>query len=156
AALRKAEQALNREDIGRAQREAASGPMRTVSGAIGTLKKVTLNDIALQTGVEFNDPWGDQPLLQNTEVILYHTVFSFVLDKNGEPFDMNGRLHYPILVPEPGSQMRRQCPPPGGVFVSVQKYGFQNYRIANGKIDKVLFGGVGGFEEYGYGYSGKH
>jgi hypothetical protein len=156
AALEKVERALNRADIAQAQQVAATGPTPTVNRAIGTLAKVTLNDIALQTGVQFDDAWSDQPLLASTEVILYHTVFSFVLDKRGEPFDMNGRLDYPILVPEPGSQMRRSCPPPGGVSVSVQKYGFQNYHIANGKIDKVLFGGVGAFEEYGYGYSGQH
>ncbi|MEO8018237.1 MAG: hypothetical protein ABI769_10515 [Pseudomonadota bacterium] len=156
AAIDQAELALNRADIANATIVATSGPTPTINKAIGTLKKVTMNDIERQTQVQLHDAWSDQPLYSNTELILYHSVFSFVLDKNGEPYTINGRLDYPILVPEPGSQMKRHCPPPGGVFVSVQKYGFQNYRIEQGRIDKVLDGGVGGFEEYGYGYSGPH
>ncbi len=155
-ALERADRAMNRRDIARAQKAGMSGRTPKVNEAIATLRRVTLNDIKTQAGVQFPYAWGDRPLIEDTEIILYHSVCSFVLDKHGEPFDVHGRLDYPILVPEPGSQMKRHCPPPGGVFVSVQKVGFQNFRIANGRIDKVLEGGVGGFEEYGYGYSGPH
>ena len=156
ASLDRANAAIQRLNLAVAQGVATRGATPLVNRTVGTLKKVTLADIQLQTQVEFPKTWADRPLYGDTELILYHSVYSFVLDRNGEPTTLGGRLDYPILVPEPGSQMRRHAPPPGMVAVSVQKYGFQNFGIVDGRIVKLLEGGVGGFEEYGYGYSGPH
>jgi hypothetical protein len=42
--------------------------------------------------------------------------------------------------------MRRFVPSPG-LYVSVQKFGFSTFRVDGSSISKVLFGGVGGFQE---------
>jgi hypothetical protein len=127
----------------------------TIAGAVGLLSSLSLRDLSRATGVTFTVPDLDAKLVGLTEVILYHSVYTVVLDRQGEPFDLYGRLDYPILVPEPGSQMQRNCPPPG-VYISVQKYGDGSFRIGEGAITKLLFGGAGSFVEYGYGYSGPH
>jgi hypothetical protein len=127
----------------------------TIAEAVRLLSSLSLRDLSRATGVTFTVPDLDAKLVGLTEIILYHSVYTVVLDGQGEPFDLHGRLDYPILVPEPGSQMQRNCPPPG-VYISVQKYGDGSFRIGEGPITKLLFGGAGSFVEYGYGYSGPH
>jgi hypothetical protein len=127
----------------------------TIAEAVRLLSSLSLRHLSRATGVTFTVPDLDAKLAGLTEVILYHSVYTVVLDRQGEPFDLHGRLDYPILVPEPGSQMQRNCPPPG-VYISVQRYGDGSFRIGEGPITKLLFGGAGSFVEYGYGYSGPH
>ena len=135
----------------------AAGVLKTptIAEAVGLLSSLSLRSLSRATGVTFTVRDLDAKLAGLTEVILYHSVYTVVLDRKGEPFDLHGRFNYPILVPEPGSQMQRNCPPPG-VYVSVQKYGDASFRIGEGPITKLLFGGAGSFVEYGYGYSGPH
>jgi hypothetical protein len=127
----------------------------TVTGAVKLLSSLSPSDLSRATGVTLKVPDLTAKLVERTEVILYHSVYTVVLDREGEPVNLRGRLHYPILVPEPGSQMQRNCPPPG-VYVSVQRYGDGSFRIGEGPIRKLLFGGAGSFVEYGYGYRGPH
>jgi hypothetical protein len=140
----------------------ASGTTPTVRRVIGTLSGVSVQDIERQTGLDVRAADSTEKLIANTRVILYHSVFTFVLDRDGNPFDLRsmpdarGLLDYAILVPSPGSQMQRNLPPPPAVYVSVQKYGYSNFFIDKGVIRKLPTGGVGGFVEYGYGYSGPH
>ena len=63
-ALERAERAMNRAEIARVQSAAMSGTMPIVNKVIGTLKQVTLNDIELQTKVQFPKEWGDRPLIE--------------------------------------------------------------------------------------------
>jgi len=141
---------------------AFKGITPTVKAAIARLRSTNLNDIQRHTGVKFDPAYADVPLIRNTGFILYHSVISFVLDKKGEPFDLRfsregkGMIDYPILIEGPGEQMRRSVPADDGVYVSVQKYGFGKFRLNDAGITKLLFGTVGGFTEYGYGYSGPH
>jgi len=146
-----------------AERLAAfKGYTPTVNGAIARLRSTTLNDLTKHTGAKFESAYGDVPLINNTEFILYHSVCSFLLDKNGEPFDLRlsregqGLIDYPILIEGPGEQMRRSVPADDGVYISVQKSGDSKFRLNDSGITKLLFGTVGGFTEYGYGYSGPH
>ena len=155
-ALQQAIEAASRLLADKKLYEPASGSTPLVTGAVKALSTVTLQDIQQQTQVEFKSAYADVPLIKSTQVILYHSVYTVVLDAKGEPFNLNGRLDYPILVPKPGSQMQRHVPPPGALHVSVQKYGFQAFSIMDSCIRKNLASGVGGFEEYGYGYSGPH
>lgn len=151
-ALDRADHALRHAKLS----SAVKGPTPLVDGAIRTLSELTLNDIERKTKVTFDPKFADTKLINSTEIILYHSVYTVLLDRHGNPIDLFGRVHYSILVPAPGSQMQRNIPPPGAVYVSVQKYGYSNFRIKGANIEKVLFGGVGGFVEYGYGYSGPH
>jgi hypothetical protein len=142
--------------------QAFQGHTPTVNAAIARLRSTTLNDITRHTQVQFDQAYADVPLIKNTEFILYHSVVSFVLDKDGEPFDLRlsregkGMIDYPILIEYAGEQMKRSVPADDGVYVSVQKYGFGKFRLNDTGITKLLFGTVGGFTEYGYGYSGPH
>ena len=131
------------------------GSAPTVVDALNLLSTLTQHDLSRATGVQLKSPWADDKLISRTAVVLYHSVFSVVLDKEGEPYDLGGWLEYPILVAPPGSQMQRNLPQKG-VYVSVQQYGDGNFRLGPGGIKKVLFGGVGSFIEYGYGYGGPH
>lgn len=141
---------------------AFKGITPTVNAAIARLRSTNLNDIQRHTGVKFDSAYADVPLIRNTDFILYHSVISFVLDSKGEPFDLRfsregkGMIDYPILIEGPREQMRRSVPADDGVYVSVQKYGFGMFRLNDAGITKLLFGTVGGFTEYGYGYSGPH
>jgi hypothetical protein len=133
-----------------------------VANAIRQLSGCTLADLRVTTGAQLRSAYEDDKLIDHTEILLYHSVFTVVLDRAGKPFDLRvdeahaGRLDYALLLPPPGSQMRRSLPPPGGVNVSVQRSGDGQFRIEEGKIVKKLEGGVGGFAEVGYGYTGKH
>jgi hypothetical protein len=162
----KAMQAVARKfdsDRWTAERLAAfKGYTPTVNAAIARLRSTTLNDITRHTGVKFESAHADVPLINNTEFILYHSVCSFLIDKDGEPTDLRltrdgeGLVDYPILIEAPGEQMRRSVPADDGVYISVQKYGDSKFRLNDTGITKLLFGTVGGFTEYGYGYSGPH
>ena len=157
-------QAAARFEANKAAADASQPYSRTplVNNAIRQLSSYTLADLRTATSAKLQSPWEDDKLIEHTNVILYHSVVTMVLDKAGNPFDLRytpdrrGLLDYAVLVPEPGSQMRRALPNPGGVTVSVQRYGDTTFRIENDKISKVLFGGVGSFREVGYGYTGKH
>jgi hypothetical protein len=133
-----------------------------VDEAIRQLSIYRLIDLRYATNATLQSPFEDDKLIEHTEVILYHSVFTVVLDRTGNPFDLRtradrgGLLDYGLLLPPPGSQMKRALPRPGGLNVSVQHAGDTTFHIEEGKVTKVLFGGVGGFQEYGYGYSGKH
>jgi hypothetical protein len=134
----------------------------TVNAAIARLRSTNLNDIQRHTGVKFDPAYADVPLIRNTGFILYHSVISFVLDTKGEPFDLRfsredkAMIDYPILIEGPGEQMRRSVPADDGVYLSVQKYGLGTFRLNDAGITKLLLGTVGGFTEFGYGYSGPH
>jgi ribulose-5-phosphate 4-epimerase/fuculose-1-phosphate aldolase len=157
-------QAVARYDAHRAAAEASPPYTRTplVNNVIRQLSSYTLADLRTATDANVQSRWADDKLIAHTKVILYHSVFTVVLDQAGNPFDLRytpggrGLLDYALLVPEPGSQMQRALPNAGGVTVSVQRYGDTTFRIEQGKIRKVLFGGVGSFAEVGYGYTGKH
>ena len=157
-------QAAARFEANKAAADASQPYSRTplVNNAIRQLSSYTLADLRTATTAKLQSPWEDDKLIEHTNVILYHSVVTMVLDKAGNPFDLRytpdrrGLLDYAVLVPELGSQMRRALPNPGGVTVSVQRYGDTTFRIENDKISKVLFGGVGSFREVGYGYTGKH
>ncbi len=130
--------------------------MPRINAAVKTLSALTLNHIGRQTGVPFRTAFADDPLINNTEYLIYHSVFSVLLDRNGEPTTLAGRLRYPILVPDAGSVMERQFPPPG-LYVSVQKYGFQTFHLERDRITKVLFGGIGALvENHGGGVRAPH
>jgi hypothetical protein len=133
-----------------------------VTNAIRQLSRYTLFDLRTATNVQQRSAYEDDKLIAHTEILLYHSVFTVVLDRAGKPFDLRideahaGLLDYALLVPPPGSQMRRALPAPGGVNVSVQTRGDSQFRIEEGKIVKVLQGGVGSFVEAGYGATEKH
>jgi hypothetical protein len=121
-----------------------------VDAARANLASLTLADVTKQTRVALSSA-VESPLLQQTEVILFHGAsFSVVLDRHGEPTTLRrgsgGVLYYPILVGEPGHPIRRQVPSPG-TYISLQKYGFSTFRVRGRAVSKVLFGGVGGFDE---------
>jgi hypothetical protein len=157
-------QAVARYDAHRAAAEASQPytPTPLVANVIRQLSSYTLADLRTATGAKVQSPWENDKLIAHTNVILYHSVFTVVLDQAGNPFDLRytpdgrGLLDYALLMPEPGSQMQRALPNAGGVIVSVQRYGDATFRIEKGEIRKVLFGGVGSFAEVGYGYTGKH
>jgi hypothetical protein len=117
-----------------------------IKEAIAVLSTLTLRHIAKQTGVTADPAFDDDKLIRSIEVFVYHSVYSVVLDKQGEPIDLYGRLHYPILVPDPGSVMERSLPVPG-TYISVRKYGFGHFQVDGKKIRKIILGGVGGFIE---------
>ncbi|WP_026223752.1 AHH domain-containing protein [Methylosarcina fibrata] len=117
-----------------------------VKKAIARLSGVTLGKIRMQTGVVVNPAFENQPVIKQTEVILYHSVYSVVLDAIGEPYTLAGRFDYPILVPPPGSVMERHLEPPG-LYLSVRRYGDGSFRLDDDTIKKLLFGGIGGFVE---------
>jgi hypothetical protein len=116
-----------------------------VRNAVIALSTLTLKHIERQTGVTVSRAYEDAKLIKSTEIILYHSVFSVVLDSHGEPSTYRGVLEYPILVSPPGHVMERSLHPPGGLYISVRKYGDGAFKIENNKISKVLFGGIGGF-----------
>lgn len=118
------------------------GATPQIARAVAILNAVTPADIGRQTGTTFTGLAADQPLARYTEVILYHSVYAVVLDSRGEPVDVGSWLRYPILVPEPGSNMARHLHPPG-LYVSIRRLGGGAYRIAGGRIDKVVSGGIG-------------
>ncbi len=161
-AMQAAARALDLKRWNAASLAAFKGVTPTVNAAVATLRATTLGDLKRHTGAKLDSTWGDQPLIKNTEYILYHSVCSFVLDKHGEPFDLRytpdgqGMFDYPILIEGPGESMRRSTPADDGVYVSVQKYGDSKFRINQHGITKLLFGTVGGFTKYGYGDGGPH
>lgn len=123
------------------------GVTPTVNAAIARLATTTLADIQRHTGVKFPTPYADDPLIKHTAVILYHSVCSFALDGNGEPFALDGLVDYPILIDKPGDTVRRDVPSDIGVTISVQKYGFGLFRLSDQGIQKLLAGTVGAFTE---------
>lgn len=128
-----------------------------IKKGVKLLSTTTLGKIRKATGVVVNPPFEDQPLIQQTEFIFYHSVYSVVLDKAGEPSTVGGLLYYPILVPDPGSVMERNLHPPG-VYVSVKRYGDSDFWLGEkGDIKKMLWGGIGGLvENYGGGVRAPH
>ena len=147
---------LTPEELGR------YGAAPLVTEAIATLSRLTMSQLRAATGADVRSPWEDDKLISHTYVLLYHSVYTVVLNARAEPnklsFSRGGRglLDYAILVPPPGSQMRRALPQPGGLNISVQRHGDSTFHVESGTITKVLFGGVGAYQEFGYGYSGKH
>lgn len=122
------------------------GATPEVRKALATLAALTLKDIERQTGVQFKSPYADVPVIQSLECFFYHGAHTVVLDRHGEPTTLNGLLRYPILIPDPGSVMERNLQP-HGLYLSVQKYGFGDFRIGKDGIKKMLFGGIGGLVE---------
>ncbi|MFI6360583.1 hypothetical protein ACIBJF_50620 [Streptomyces sp. NPDC050743] len=137
-------------------------PTPLVDNAIHQLSNYTLADLRTATGAKIQSTLADDDkLIEHTSVILYHSVFTVVLDQAGNPFDLRyvpgrrGLLDYALLVPEPGSPLRRALPNPGGVNVNVQPYGDTTFRIEKGHISKVPVGGIGSFATVGIG-AGRH
>jgi hypothetical protein len=128
-----------------------------VKQAVITLSALTLKTIERQTGVRINPGFDDVKLIKSTEVIFYHSVFSVVLDAQGEPSTLGGLLDYPILVSPPGHVMERNLHPPGALYIGLRKYGDGAFRVTDKAISKILFGGIGGFvENYGGGVREPH
>lgn len=158
-AMEDAAKKIDRQKWTAARLGAFYGNTPTVNATIARLRTTTLGDIQRYTGVKFDSAYLDVPLIKFTEVILYHSVYSFALDRNGEPFDLRyshegkGMIDYPMLIDEPGETVRRDVPPLDGVYISVQRSGFGLFRLSDAGIDKVLFGTVGAFTAYGYGAS---
>lgn len=126
----------------------ASSETPEIDKAIYALGRLSIKDVATQTKAKFNSrfyfAYQDSKLLDLTEAIIYHSVFSVVLDKKGNPSDLNGRLDYPILVAKPGQAMQRNIPMPG-LYISLEKSGDAFFSIKGAKVQKLLFGGIGEF-----------
>lgn len=142
--------AADKLDIRLASLPAVPMPVSTtpaIDRIVASLSSLTLADISEQTRVPFPGVDRSSPLIERVELILFHGAsFSVVLDKSGEPTNLGGRLPYPILVGEPKSPVTRRVPSPGA-YVSVQKYGFSTFKIERRAVSKVLFGGVGAFDD---------
>lgn len=127
-----------------------------VRAAIAALSTFTLKHIERQTGVRFDSPFASDKLIKYTECLIYHSVHSVVLDNRGEPTTLGGRLRYPILVPDPGSDMEQHLHSPG-LYISVRKYGFGDYRLDDNRITKIIVGGIGALiENHGIGVREPH
>jgi hypothetical protein len=128
-----------------------------VDKAIKQLSIYRLIDLRDATNAALQSPYENDKLIEHTEVVLYHSVYTVVLDRAGNPFDLRsspdrgGLLDYGLLLPSPGSQMKRGLPHSGGLNVSVQQAGDTTFHIEDGKVTKVFLEGVGGFQEYGSG-----
>jgi hypothetical protein len=123
----------------------AQGATPAISAALRNFSVLSLEDVTRETGVAFSQGDG-APLLNGTKLILFHGAsFTFLLDQSGKPTTL-GLLPYPIVMPDPGSDMRRNLPPPG-LYISVQRTGFSTFKVHGSHVSKVLFGGVGGFIE---------
>jgi hypothetical protein len=98
-----------------------------------------------------------ESLLERTEVILYHSVYSVVLGPDGVPFELGPDaatlLASPILVSPPGVQLQRVLMPEG-LYVSAGAD--LQCRIDGTTITKLPAGGIGSFWEYGYGLRRPH
>jgi hypothetical protein len=142
-ALRKAEERLSSANIGQTAISDRSG----VRDAIAALSSLSLDDISQATHVPLRTAYGENKLSQLTEVILYHSVFTVVLDSAGEPLDRNTWLReYPILVSDPGVILQRNVPAPG-LKISLGPSPDLTFRIGGGRITQTPREGVGGFVE---------
>jgi hypothetical protein len=121
-----------------------SGGKPTIDRARRNLALVSLDSIARETHVKLAS--DATPLIEGVEFILFHAAgFTFLLDREGRPTTL-GLLPYAIIVAPAGSDIIRNAPPPG-VYISIQRTGFNSFRLNGTAVSKVLFGGVGGFLE---------
>lgn len=123
-----------------------TGCRSEIQNALDLLQALTVRHIGQETHVDLSRFDDGRSLIDRTEIILYHSVFTVVLDQEGNPLPLETWLQFPILVPEAGSVMKRVLPLPG-VYISLVTQGDLQFRIGGGPIKKMLSGGVGGFYE---------
>lgn len=102
--------------------------------------------------------YGEFTLYDMTDIILYHSVYTVMLDKFGTPTNIiNGTIvcktaESPILYPvwEHQLTMKRQLPPPGATFLSLGRYAGWSFKIQDASVKQTLFQMIGGFyfDEY--------
>lgn len=86
------------------------------------------------------------------EIILYHSVFTVVLDSKGNIDDFYGPMlgPYSMYVPTTGEfgQTVRSLPPEG-FYINIDKY--NDYKIDKKSITEIVGSGIGGITQYGNG-----
>ncbi len=144
--LAKLEKNIQAQTVDVLIRSARVGATPTINGHLANLKLITFKEIERQTGVKMRLGVEDDAVLQDVELILYHTGYSILLDQNGEPTDLGGKFPYALLTPKPGSTMDRNLHLPG-LYLSTGELADHQFKIDGRKIKKLLTGALGGFTE---------
>ncbi|MBX2803950.1 MAG: hypothetical protein KTR31_40110 [Myxococcales bacterium] len=117
---------------------------------------VTLAHVEGQSSARYEPRYRTHTLGRYVKLILYHSVFSVVLDPRGEPTTLprgsqpkargsglqlrgspaGDALDYPILLPEPGKNLMRYLPRPG-FYVATRQVAGGAFRVDGVRLTKV-------------------
>lgn len=97
--------------------------------------------------------YGSYKLIEVTDLIIYHSVYSVTLDKKGDPVEImyNQRIcksaESPILYPSNDIplDLKRSFPPDQATYISMAQMAGWGFRIQNNNIQQTLGQMIGGF-----------
>jgi hypothetical protein len=97
--------------------------------------------------------YGTYKLIEVTDLIMYHSVYSVTLDKKGDPVEImyNQRIcksaESPILYPSNDIplDLKRSFPPDQAIYISMAQMAGWGFRIQDSKIQQTLGQMIGGF-----------
>lgn len=122
--------------------------MPLVSTYLGQIKAFKFSDLERQSRARYGYGVSDDQIYGRVELMIYHSVYSVLLDNAGNPAFLPG-FPYALLIPKPGVPMERRMQPPG-LYLGTGKladYQFAVDRKDPRKVKSILFGGIGGLTE---------
>jgi phage baseplate assembly protein W/predicted DNA-binding protein YlxM (UPF0122 family) len=133
-----------RVDLSIAAAQRGDAPL--INGHLKNLRELKYSHIEQQTRARFPPLWRDTPVAEDVDLILYNSVYSVTLDKNGNPKRIPGITPYALLIPQPGDNLIRQMQPPG-LYLSVTQLARYQFAVNGLKVQNLLYSGITGFTE---------
>ena len=154
SAMDAVERRLESDQVKELMKAGATGDMREVNKFIVNLKNLKFRDIEAQTRARYGPLVRDDPVYEHVNLMIYHSVVSVLLDKEGNPAFLSG-FPYALLIPDPGIPMERRMQS-DGLWLSTGRLADYQLRVDGKHVQSILFGGVGGLIEPGMGFSWEH
>ena len=128
--------------------DAPDNDMPLVSGYIANVKALTFADLEAQSRARYGYGVRDDSVYDRVELIIYHSVYSVLLDREGNPAFLP-HFPYAFIIPRPGVPMERRMQPEG-LYLGTGKLADYQFAVDAKdpkKVRSILFGGIGGLVE---------
>jgi hypothetical protein len=123
---------------------AGVGDAPTINRHLKNLGELKFSDIERQTRARFPTHWRDDKVAEHVELIIYNSVYSALLDKNGNPFQRKGIAPYSLLIPDPGDNLLRNFHRPG-LYLSAGELADYQFAVSGLNVKNLLFAGITSF-----------